>query len=183
MNSLGIAPRAARRSPRPLRIAILFATACLLGTFVGGGSAVSLAADHTLGIGGHHGSPTAVSAARELNLHETGRLHLVSHHNEVLVEQGSGSGTLNGHITVRLTLAYTQAAVSFTAYTSGGTIVGTGEGSTYAEGHVAHFKGTATITGGTGKYAHASAHNIKLRGTLVKKTYTFSVEVEGKMRY
>jgi hypothetical protein len=144
--------------------------------------AAGSASGHKLGAGGRSHGPVAV-AARELNLREAGRLHLVSHHNEVLLEEGSGSGTLNGHITVHLTLAYTQATVSFTAYTSGGTIVGTGEGNTYAEGHLARFKGTASITGGSGKYAHASAHGIKLRGTLVKKTYAFSVEVEGKMRY
>jgi hypothetical protein len=127
--------------------------------------------------------PVAATAAREVNLREKGQLHLVSHRNEVLQEQGGGSGTLKGHITVQLTLAFPQASVKFTAYTPGGTIVGTGEGATYASGSVAHFNGTATITGGTGKYAHASAHGIKLKGTLVKKTYAFTVEVEGKMRY
>jgi hypothetical protein len=163
----------ARQRPSSRRIVTsLLAVTALLGT---------AGAAQSLGAKGHR-SPIAV-AAREVNLHETGSLHLVSHHNEVLVEQGSGSGTFSGHITVRLTLAYTQASVRFTAYTSGGTIVGTGEGSTFAEGHVAHFKGTASITGGTGKYAHASARGIKLSGTLVKKTYAFSVDVEGKMRY
>lgn len=127
--------------------------------------------------------PIAAAAAHEVTLHEKGQLHLISHHNEVLQEQGSGTGTLSGHITVQLTLAYTQASLKFTAYTSGGTIVGTGEGSTYAAGPVAHFTGTANITGGSGKYAHASGNGIKLKGTLVKRTYSFTVEVEGKMRY
>jgi hypothetical protein len=123
-------------------------------------------------------------AAREVTLRETGHLHLVSHHKEQIVETGSGTGTLSGTITVNLTLAFSQATVGFTAHPStGGTVVGHGEGKLYAGGHVANFTGTATITGGTGQYAHASGRNIRLEGTLQRKTFALSVKVEGKMRY
>jgi hypothetical protein len=127
--------------------------------------------------------PAAV-AARELTLRESGSLHLVSHHHEQIVEVGHGTGTLGGSITVRLTLVGSQASISFTAYPSnGGTVVGHGEGSIYAGGHTAHFIGNAAITGGTGKYAHASGRNIRLEGTLQRKTFALYVKVEGKMRY
>jgi hypothetical protein len=100
------------------------------------------------------------------------------------VETGHGTGTLSGSITVKMTLAFSQAAISFTAYPStGGTVVGHGEGKLYAGGHVADFTGSATITGGTGKYAHASGKNIRLEGTLQRKTFALYVNVEGKMRY
>jgi hypothetical protein len=139
-------------------------------------------ASSTADKGGHH-RPVAV-AASELNFVETGHLHLVSHHNELIVEEGHGTGTLSGNITVRMTLAYSQATVSFTAYpSSGGTVSGRGEGSIYAEGHNADFTGNAAITGGTGKYAHASGRNIRIKGTLQRKTFALYVEVEGKMRY
>jgi len=128
-------------------------------------------------------TPTAV-AARELTLQESGSLHLVSHHHEQLVEVGHGAGTLSGNITVRMTLTTTQATISFTAYPStGGTVVGRGEGSIYAGGHTANFSGTATITGGTGKYAHASGRGVHLEGTLQRHTFALYVKVEGKMRY
>ncbi len=167
------APHAAHRHRTHRLLASLTAAVVLVGILIAGA---------TQAVANRRG-PVASAASHEVLLREKGQLHLVSHHNEVLQEQGNGTGTLNGHITVQLTLAYTQASVKFTAYTSRGTIVGTGEGSTYAAGPLAHFKGTANITGGTGKYAHASAHGIKLKGTLVKKTYSFTVEVEGKMRY
>ncbi len=163
---------------RAHKLIVSAAVAVVVGILIAGG--VAQASSKTAG---GRGGPIATAATREVNLREKGQLHLVSHHNEMLQEQGNGTGTLNGHITVQLNLAYTQASVKFTAYTSGGTITGTGEGNTYAAGHLAHFNGTATITGGTGKYAHASAHGVKLRGTLVKRTYSFTVEVEGKMRY
>jgi hypothetical protein len=123
-------------------------------------------------------------AASELNFVETGHLHLVSHHKELIVEEGHGTGTLSGNITVKMTLAYSQASLSFTAYpSSGGTVIGRGEGSIYAEGHSAAFTGNAAITGGTGKYAHASGHHVRLSGTLQRKTFALYVRVEGKMRY
>jgi hypothetical protein len=165
------AEQAAHRRRTQKMLASVVAATVLVGIFIGAAQAGT----------GH--APVAVAAAHEVTLREKGSLHLVSHHSEVLQEQGSGTGTLNGRITVQLTLAYTHASVKFTAYTSGGTIVGSGEGTTFAAGPVAHFNGTANVTGGTGKYAHASAHAIKLKGTLVKKTYSLTVEVEGKMRY
>jgi hypothetical protein len=128
-------------------------------------------------------TPTAV-AAREMTLQETGSLHLISHHHEQLVEVGHGTGTLSGNITIKMTLTTTQATISFTAYPStGGTVVGHGEGLIYAGGHTANFSGNAAITGGTGKYARASGNNIRLKGTLQRKTFALYVQVEGKMRY
>ncbi len=133
--------------------------------------------------GQHQPSPVAV-AAREVSLYESGHLHLVSHHHEQIVETGRGSGTLSGSITVNMTLAFSHASVTFTAYPSnGGTVVGHGEGTLYAGGHVAHFTGNATITGGTGRYAHASGRNINLEGTLQRHTFELYVKVQGKMRY
>jgi hypothetical protein len=127
-------------------------------------------------------SPIA-SEAKQLSLHETAHLHLVSHHREMLLEEGYGSGTLSGKLVVHLTLAYSQGSMTFTAYPPGGTIVGKGEGSSYAKGNTAYFKGTASISSGTGRYAHASASDVKIRGTLQRKTFAFFVEVNAKLSY
>jgi hypothetical protein len=128
-------------------------------------------------------TPIAV-AARELTLHETGNLHLVSHYHEQIVETGHGTGTLSGSITVKMTLAFSHASVTFIAYpSSGGTVAGYGEGTIYAGGKTAHFTGNATISGGSGRYAHASGRNIHLEGTLQRHTFALYVKVEGKMRY
>ncbi len=131
----------------------------------------------------HRPEPTAL-AAQEITLRETGNLHLVSHNHEQIVETGHGTGTLSGSITVNMTLAFSHASVTFTAYpSSGGTVVGHGEGNIYAGGQYAHFTGNAAITGGSGRYAHASGRNIRLEGTLQRHTFALYVKVEGKMRY
>jgi hypothetical protein len=168
---------AARRShPRQTLVALLIlpATALAAGT----AAAYPATVDNT-----HPSSPIAV-AARELTLYETGNLHLVSHHHEQIVETGRGTGTLSGSITVSMTLAFSHASVTFTAYPSnGGTVVGYAEGTLYAGGRTAHFSGNATIRGGSGRYAHASGRNIRLEGTLQRHTFALYVKVQGKMRY
>ncbi len=167
----------ARPTPRLARLLLL--PLVLIGVI----SASSVSAADSSSHQASFASPTAV-AAGELAINESGNLHLVSHHHEQIVEQGHGTGTLSGSITVKMTLTTTQASVSFTAYPStGGTVVGHGEGSIYAGGHTASFTGNATITGGTGKYAHASGKNIHLKGTLQRKTFALYVQVEGKIRY
>lgn len=158
-------------------VAFLILLATILA--IGGAAAYSSPARG----GEHQPGPVAV-AARELMLHESGNLHLASHHHEQIVETGHGTGTLSGNITVKMTLAFSHASVTFTAYPSnGGTVVGYGEGTIYAGGKTARFTGSATISGGSGRYAHASGRNIRLEGTLQRRTFALYVKVEGKMRY
>jgi hypothetical protein len=161
--------------------ALTLATLLLAGISTAGLSVARATSTLTRASRGSH-TPTAV-AARELTVRETANLHLVSHHRETIVEEGRGTGTLNGNLVVHLTLAYTQASVTFTAYPPGGTISGRGEGSTNGEGNTAHFTGTATIIGGTGKYAHASASDVRIQGTLQRRTFAFFIRVTAKLRY
>jgi hypothetical protein len=125
----------------------------------------------------------APAFARELSVHETAHCHMVSHSHLSIVEEGYGSGTLSGKLSMHLMLSLSGGTVTFTAYPPGGTISGRGEGTSYAKGNIAYFTGTATITGGTGKYAHASAHNVKLHGTLQRHTFAFFVELSAKLKY
>lgn len=125
----------------------------------------------------------APAAATELTVHETAHLHMVSHSHLSIVEEGNGSGTLSGRLTLHLMLSLTGGSVTFTAYPPGGTISGRGEGTSYAKGNTAYFTGTASITGGTGKYSHASAHNVQLHGSLQRHTFAFFVELSARLRY
>jgi len=176
-------PRRRRTAiPRSYPKQTLVALLILLATISAAGSAVA-ASSPAAREDRHQSAPIAV-AARELMLRETGNLHLVSHHHEQIVETGRGTGTLSGSITVKLTLAFSHASATFTAYPSnGGTVVGEGEGTIYAGGNNAHFTGSATITGGSGRYAHASGRNIRLEGILQRHTFALYMKVEGKMRY
>jgi hypothetical protein len=144
---------------------------------------VGLSATIAWGAGGGAGRGPVASEARELTVHESAHLHLTAHRHEVLVEEGYGSGTLSGKVILHVTLSYSNGSVTFTAYPPGGTISGRGEGSSYAKGNTAHFTGTASVTGGTGKYAHATARNVSVKGTLQRKTFAFFLELTGRLRY
>jgi hypothetical protein len=131
---------------------------------------------------GPQGSYTA-TAARQISVNETSHLRLVTHHGtQVLNEQGSSSGTPGGSLNVHISISYTQATISFTAYPSGGTLSGRGEASFYARGAIAHFQGTVSVTHGTGKYSHASARSLHIEGTLEReRNYALNLKVTGSM--
>jgi hypothetical protein len=133
---------------------------------------------------GRQGSYTA-TAARQISVNETSHLHLVSHHGtQVLNEQGSSTGTPGGSLTIHVNIAYTQATITFTAYPNGGVLSGQGEATYYAEGSVAHFTGTVRVTHGSGRYAHASASNLRIQGKIERNhNYALYVKVTGQMRY
>ncbi len=110
-------------------------------------------------------------------------MHLVSHSHDIVVEEGRVSGTLSGTMVVHLTLAYTEASITFTGRTSDGTLSGQGSGSYYIANKLAHFTGSLVITHGTGKYAHARATGLHITGTLTRSNYSFSAQLSGRMSY
>lgn len=116
---------------------------------------------------------------------ETGHLQLSSRRgNQVINEQGQAAGTPGGSLSISLTVAFTQARITFTSDLKGGSISGQGRASYYTVGSTSHFEGTLSITHGTGRYAHASASNVKIKGTLRRShNYALEVLVDGSMHY
>jgi len=126
-------------------------------------------------------TPIAI-AAREFTFNETAHLHLVSHYRGLLREEGSATGTYNCPIAISLHTSYTTATIWFSMCRSGGYFSGSGSASFYATGSLVHFKGSVSITHGTGRYAHASAAGLGIRGTFQRRNYALSVRVSGRMR-
>jgi hypothetical protein len=123
------------------------------------------------------------ATARTTYLNETADLHLVAHQGtQILHEEGQASGTLRGRLTTVLNIAYTQATVTFTARSSGGTLTGHGVESYYVSGKNGHFSGRMTITGGTGRYAHASASALQTTGLIKRAHYELLMTVNGKLK-
>jgi hypothetical protein len=170
-----------QRASRRVLVALLAAGPIVV--WAGLGTAPSLAADaHGRTPSSAAGGPVAV-AAHTIAVSDTTHMHMITHQHEVITEEGHATGNLSGNLAIRLTLAYTQASVTFVAHPSGGTIVGRGEGAYYVQGNTAHFVGTASITGGTGKYAHVSGNGIHIAGTLQRTTFAFLVQFAGTIRY
>jgi hypothetical protein len=112
---------------------------------------------------------------------DTAKLHYIKHSGAQLLEEGSAQGTLPGSMRAHCNLGTTFTA-SFTIYTNGGTINGHGTATPHDTGLYESFAGTLTITGGTGRYAHAHGH-AGLYGTFDRRTYALVVQTTGSLSY
>ncbi len=126
------------------------------------------------------GIPTAV-AARSLKVSLNASLILVGRPGHVNTERGTISGTFRGTIAARfVTNGSNQGTGTFTVYPTGG---GSFSGQSTAHGHVvgafAYFTGVGSITGGTGKWAHASASGLQFHGVLNRQNYHSTSSLTG----
>jgi hypothetical protein len=111
-------------------------------------------------------STQAPSGTRTLMIDETARLRLakkisLTHY----IQTGTASGTFAGTITLDAQLGAKGVVATFTAQVPGGTVTG----NALAQLNIAGQKldpvsGTAQITGGTGRFAHAHATGLKVSG-------------------
>jgi hypothetical protein len=92
------------------------------------------------------------------------------------------SGTIPGAVVLQMNVArYGHAAMTFSLSAKGGTLAGKGEASFYAAGATAYFTGSLSITHGTHKYAHVTAHGLRIQGTFQRNTFAVYVTVEGTL--
>lgn len=121
-------------------------------------------------------------AAREVNLQETGHLHVTGEPGDTFYERGSATGTYSGSITGRLTIvSANKVTATFTVRTKGGSITGTGSARFAQQGTNGYFGGTISITNGTGSFAHASRATLGISGVISRETFALTVHVHGKI--
>jgi len=123
----------------------------------------------------------ALIASRVLDATDTAHLHYVSASGSLLFEEGSASGSLPGKMQLHGEVGPTLSA-SFTVSLHGGTISGRGTAKAHGAGRYESFAGSLTITGGTGRYAHAHGH-AGLYGVFDRRTYALTVQTTGRLLY
>jgi hypothetical protein len=143
--------------------------------------AVALAA---LALGwGASGAPAAF-IARVLNVRDEGHLHSVGIAGSRLTEEGPVSGTIAGRVRVRF--AYNGSptvAAQFTIYGRYGSISGHGQGRVSDPASPeASFRGALSITGGSGRYAHAHGSG-ELFGVFYRRSLALTVQAIGQLHY
>jgi hypothetical protein len=119
--------------------------------------------------------------AHVLNATDTAHLHYVSSSGSLLFDEGKATGTLPGSMRVHLDLG-TTFTVTFKIYASGGSIEGRGSAMPHGSGTYESFAGTLTVTGGTGRYAHAHGHG-GLYGTFDRDNYGLVIKTTGSLTY
>lgn len=162
------------------------------GGHLGSGAGAIVAAGTVLmvfGIGGPaatasgapgRGVPSA-HAARTLDGTDTAHLHLLRQQETVVFEEGAASGALPGHMRAQLEVGSVFTGTC-TIYTSGGTITGHGRATPHGSGRYQSFSGTLTITGGSGRYAHAHGRT-GLYGTFDRRTFALVIQTSGRIAY
>lgn len=130
--------------------------------------------------GGASGLPFA-HLARTLNVTDEARLHYHESAGSSLIEEGRATGGLPGAVKVHFTVGPTVSA-TFTISTGSGTLIGHGSGVLHSSGTYASFRGSMSITRGTGRYLHAHGHG-GFYGVLNRKTYALTVQTTGSLSY
>jgi hypothetical protein len=120
-------------------------------------------------------------AARTLKATDTAHLRYISASGSLLIEEGRAAGTLPGSMKVHFDVGATFTG-NFTIYASGGSISGHGDAIPHGSGIYESFAGSLTVTGGSGRYAHAHGQ-AKLYGTFDRNSYALLVQTVGTLHY
>jgi hypothetical protein len=123
----------------------------------------------------------ATIASHVLNATDTAHLHYVNGSGAELFEEGSASGSLPGKMQLHGEVGPTLSA-SFTVFLHGGTISGRGTAKAHGAGRYESFSGSLTVTGGTGRYAHAHGR-AGLYGVFDRRSYALTVQTTGRLLY
>ena len=101
------------------------------------------------------------------------------------VQKGTIRGTPFGTATMvlRSTLKQARVTSTFTVTTSAGRVSGSATARLTLDGDTAKYKGTATITSGTGRYRNVSATNISFTGTGPVSAKRTKITLVGRVRY
>jgi hypothetical protein len=122
-----------------------------------------------------------LASAHTVSGADSAHLHLLHQDESLLFEEGKASGVLPGRMRAQLTVAQ-QFSGTCTIYTNGGSITGHGVATPHGSGRFQSFKGTLTITGGTGRFRGAHGHT-GLYGTFDRRTFSLVIQTTGNFSY
>jgi hypothetical protein len=101
------------------------------------------------------------------------------------VQAGTIRGTPfgSGRMTLRSSLKQATVTSSFTLTTTAGRVTGRATARLTLDGDTAHYKGTATITGGSARFRRAKATNIRFTGIGPVSGKSTKITLAGRVQY
>jgi hypothetical protein len=126
----------------------------------------------------------SAAVAQTVSLRDEGHLRLIKRSGSLLLEEAAATGTLPGNARVHFFYNGGPSVIAlFTIYTSDGSIRGRGLGRlSNPDSSSPSFAGPLAITGGSGRYAHASGRG-KLYGVLYLSDDKLIFQPVGQLRY
>jgi hypothetical protein len=120
-------------------------------------------------------------AAHAISGDDNATLHYVHAQGSTIFEEGQATGSIPGHVRawLRIEAMFTG---TFTISTKNGSITGRGNAKPHSSGPIESFAGTFTVSGGTGRYAHAHGRG-QLYGTFRRSNYEVILQPRGTIHY
>jgi len=133
------------------------------------------------GAAGATADPSAHNA-RKLDATEHVTLKLVKKTGTSFRHKGTATGTIAGTVTSRITLSSLSINGTVTVHAKDGTLRLRMRGTARSSGLRAAFDGTATMAGGTGRYAKAQGGGT-FKGVVNRRTWAVTLDARGSMTY
>jgi hypothetical protein len=131
-------------------------------------------------------APATSLAAQSVKVSDEGKLHKAGYSGSLIREEGAATGTLPGKLRVEFRYTGTSLTVTaqFTITGNGWSLTGDGKGTlSNPNSPSPSFRGPLSITGGSGRYAHARG-NGELFGVIYRRNqFALTVQTLGELHY
>ncbi|HTZ87277.1 MAG TPA: hypothetical protein VMB05_11480 [Solirubrobacteraceae bacterium] len=128
------------------------------------------------------GRLTVAHRSRAMRVSATARMHRVACDCDDVLETGEARGSLSGIVRAYVNVG-TPIIFRFTiSLHGGGTLAGEGSGKPKGNPAEPSFKGSMTVTHGTGRYRHAHGSG-DFYGTINRSTYAATIQTTGTLSY
>lgn len=125
----------------------------------------------------------AVGQAKAAAFSESANLHKISKNGASFVERGAATGTYAGSLTLYLTTTPNGVRFTMKGVNAHGSLVGRGAASITSHGKIGVVDGSASFTGGSGKFAGAHGDGLKVTGSFNRETYGLRVTISGGLDF
>ncbi len=127
-------------------------------------------------------SSVTVAQARTVAVSSSGTLKFTKTHGSLIEAAGSISGTLAGSLSVHISFnSNSRMTATFSGSLHGGKLSGRVSGEYYPSGSTTIYEGSATVSSGSGSYAHARAVGVRVTGTVNRSRRIVTIRLTGHL--